>query len=477
MLCVTGRETSSEALLERLRAVEERLEGTEHLQEVRLDYLTEPEAAARRLGPWSSRLLVTCRPRRQGGAYVGSEGDRLDLLKRASSIGPCWLDIEADVPQKELDGLRTSGARNILASWHLWESEEGDIPAAAERLRAQDVDLRKLAVAVSDAAELAELRTLSSPGRPLFTIGMGAAGTLSRCRYPAFGATWTYVSTGAEAATAPGQMTLDQALRWGLPEAAEHPFLALLGGPQIAHSPGPACYNHLFRRLERPWSYLPVVTTRGRDSLALVRDLGAMGAAVTMPNKDAAREFAHPDRVVERVGAANSVRFDAPPVSTNTDVEGVRGPLSRAIDRVGETLPAALVLGAGGAARAAVQACRDLGLDVLVSARRSEAAEALVGSTDTVPWADRTSPRSSVLINATSVGGRNGPWPPHVALNKAIVFDMTLDPAPSGLLVQAREEGAVTVDGLTMWLEQGAAQTRFLTGLTVSTNDLKDALS
>ncbi len=477
MLCVTGSEASAEALYGRLMAVERRLQGTEFLQEVRLDHLSEPGSVIAGLRPHAGRLVVTCRPTRQRGSFTGSEEARLALLHDAASIGPLYVDLEADCPSSVAASLRGAGAGGVVVSWHLWKNDPEGVRRAVERLVAHEADARKLAVMVDDAADLGPLKRVSELTPGLFVIGMGAPGTLSRCRYPAFGAQWTYVAADSADATAPGQLSLDEALFMGLPAAAGFPFACLLGGSQIVHSPGPGCYNRLFRQKGAPWSYLPVVSTRGLDALSLARDLGAFGASVTMPNKAAALAFATPDPVARRVGAANSVRFGPPPVATNTDVIGIAKPLSRALGGTGHETLEVLVLGAGGAARAALEACRQLGMEARISARRHEAALALVDRDRAVPWSARGEDPSEVLINATSVGGNRSPWPPDTDIGKAIVFDLTLGPGPSTLLAQAEREGAQILDGLEMWIEQGAAQTRFLTGLEVSVDELREALA
>ena len=477
MLCVTGNEATTTGLLHRLQTVERRLAGTDFLQEVRLDHLSDPVGCAAKLGPWASRLIVTCRPTRQGGGFGGPEASRVRVLVEAAKAEPSYVDLEADAPSEWFDDVRSAGARAIVASWHLWSFDPAEVEGAVQRLLEREAEIRKLAVSVPDASDLALLKSHAAAHAGLFTIGMGPAGALSRCRYPAFGAGWTYVSADPKAATAPGQMTLDQALAWGLPGAAHHPFAALLGGPQIADSPGPACYNRLFRKMGQPWSYVPVVTTRGAEALRLTEELGAMGVAVTMPNKGAALAYAEPDPVAETVGAANTVRFGPAASCTNTDVVGVAGPLGRALAGHEPAVGDALVLGAGGASRAAVHACRQLGLDVHVSARRTEAAEAVVGPGRAVPWDRRHESQARVLVNATPLGGRESPWPRGAPLAKDVVFDLALTPGPSALLDQARAEGAQTLDAIEMWLEQGAAQTRFLTGLPVSIEDLRGALS
>ncbi|MDH3224818.1 MAG: type I 3-dehydroquinate dehydratase, partial [Gemmatimonadota bacterium] len=269
MLCVTGSEANAEALHRRLVAVERRLHGTEFLQEVRLDHLPDPEPVVAGLRAYARRLVVTCRPSRQGGGYTGSEEARLALLHDAASIGPRYVDLEADCPHQAAGSLREAGSGGIVVSWHLWENDPERVKRAVERLAAHEADTRKLAVVVDDAADLHPLRQLSDLTPGLFVIGMGAPGALSRCRYPAFGARWTYVAADPADATAPGQLSLDEALAMGLPAAASLPFVCLLGGPQIAHSPGPRCYNRLFRQKGAPWSYVPVVSTRGLDALSL----------------------------------------------------------------------------------------------------------------------------------------------------------------------------------------------------------------
>ena len=480
MLCVTGNEGTPEELAERLERVSRRLAGRNHLQEVRLDGLREPSTdVLPLLAPYASRLIVTCRPERQGGAFRGTETERFDVLHGAAALGPAWVDVEADVPEETTGALRRAAPGRVMVSWHVFGGDEAGVADAVRRLTRLEADRYKLAVAVDDATELAPLLELSRGHPDLFVIGMGEAGLLSRCRYPCFGARWTYVSGAPDRETAPGQLTLDQAEEMGLPEAAKKDFLCLVGGDQIRHSPGPRTYNRLFRSRGRPWSYVPVVSVRGREALHLVRELGAMGVSVTMPNKASALEAAEADDEARALGAANTVRFrEHGAVATNTDVEGILIPLKQALESLdlGHE-PAVLILGAGGAARAAVAACRHLGLEVGVSARRATAAVEAAGVGSAVAWDERGETGHEVLINATPVGGHSDPWPSDRPLGKALVFDLALTGESSSLLERARAEGAHTIPPLEMWLAQGAAQIRFLTGEPVNADQLREVAS
>lgn len=498
MLCVTGKESSVELLQLRLDRVF--AEGRERgltalgettgtppslLQEVRLDALTPPLegvwALLRRHGP---RVLVCCRPVREGGSFIGGEADRLRLLERAAECGVAYLDVEADCTDTTLQALAQlgSGTRLVISAHHfagLPADLERRFKALAERGLG---DVLKLAVSVDDVMDLPRLEALAQrAARPTLLLGMGPAGLLSRCRYPAFGAPWTYVSANDDGGTAPGQLSFAQALELGLPRSATAPFLAVVGGPQVLSSPGPRTYNRLFRRRGWPWSYLPIITSQPQQAFALLRAHGAIGVAVTMPHKDAALSFAGAgaDLRAQQARAVNSLRFKGSAVeATNTDLTGVREPLQAVLGRA--SFPPgprrALVLGAGGAARAAAVACRALGLEVTVSARREAQGRALLEAGERfVAWDDRASVAATVLINATPLTGASAsPWPATERIGASVVFDLALGAEPPALFQQARSAGAEVLTPQAMWLAQGAEQMSWITGEAVTVAELSD---
>lgn len=488
MLCVTGNEA-------RIQALAARLERTPKgaLAEVRLDLLDEPlEAAFELIARHADKLIVCLRPTRQGGGYPGDEGRRLALLGRAAAQGPAYVDIEGDCSEDEIAALRAAGRRStgvatkLVLSWHEFSSQperRGAAIARARQLARRDLDLLKLAVAVDDPVELEDLLALADKlERPAILLAMGPAGQLSRSRYARFGSPWTYVTESETASTAAGQLTLDDARRLGLPASADAPFFALVGGAQVVHSPGPRVYNALFRQQAKPWAYHAICTDQAERCFALLARLGAQGLSVTMPHKLAALAYGRGDASARSVGAANTLRFGADGAeATNTDVAGVAAPLAAALGQLPDDGAmgdrSALILGAGGAARAAVIACRQLGLTPWVSARRAEQARAI--TEHVVAWQNWPEQSATVLINATPLAGPSSPLPNANAFDVKrwpIVFDLALTAEPSMLLAQATAARALTIAAREMWLHQASAQLAFVGGGKVDVETLRALL-
>ena len=399
----------------------------------------------------------------------------MQLLRRAADRGAGLIDIEADVDDAALEGL---ARQRLLLSWHDFEGLPADLDATVRAMAARGPGAVKVAAAVADAAELVALREVGEGlGLPMVRIGMGAPGLLSRTHFRAFGSAWTYVAARADRATAPGQLDLDQALAMGMPASSALGPFALVGAAQVMSSVGPVVYNRLFRQRGRRESYLPLISSSLRALLPLLERLGSKGLSITMPLKDEALALCQPEPIARETGAANSLRpiADGPSGSwqgTNTDIEGVRAPLAAFAEH-----KRALILGSGGAARAAAHACRSLGLELLVSARNEARAATL--SSQISPWQQRgqTSLRGAILINATPICGANAsPWPEDAPLEAAVVFDLAIGEGGSRLLERARQVGAVALDARAMWVHQGAQQMSWLLREPVSPEELRELL-
>ncbi|MSP26241.1 MAG: type I 3-dehydroquinate dehydratase [Myxococcales bacterium] len=520
MWCITGNERSLAAIEQRLADTEARLKGGV-LHELRLDLLERlDDEVFAFIAAHAARLVVACRPVRQGGAFQDGEGERLAILRRAASLGPRWLDVEGDVGEAELAPIRALTGARLLLSWHDFSGASMDGPVElAARVRAL-ADKRpgalKVAVMVHDACEIVPLvEAVRAAGLPFVAIAMGAAGLLSRTHYARLGSAFTYVAADDATRTAEGQLSVDEALAMGLLESAGAPLFALVGGAQLADSPGPRVYNALFRRRGIASSYVPVVTGSLAAVLPLLERLDLRGLSVTMPLKLEALGLSEPDELAREVGAVNSMRTDDGRwQGTNTDVAGVSEALAHeprmaGVDRM-------LILGAGGAARAAAMAGRKLGLAVSVCARRvSSARELTQNGGDAHAWderhelgrraeieglADRT-----VLVNATPLATAESAWPRDAPLPARIVFDLALGTRAfargadahavganasaldagetalganaSALGARARSEGKTAIAPLAMWLAQGAAQMSWFLREPVTADELAELLA
>lgn len=252
-------------------------------------------------------------------------------------------------------------------------------------------------------------------------------------------------------------------------------FVGILGWP-LEHTLSPAIHNAAFRSLGIDWVYLswPVAPEDLGAAVGGLRALGAEGANVTMPHKEAV--IAHLDDVsgdARRIGAVNTIqRVGGSLVGHNTDVDGFRSFL---IDDVGVDVEgkSALVLGAGGAARAVVCALDDLGAArIVIAARRQEQGTAIVPlavhqHAEVVDWpaVDEVASTVDVVVNATPLGMAGEAVLDGVQWREGqVVCDLVYRPPTTPLMERARAEGAEARGGLGMLIHQAALSFRIWTG-------------
>jgi shikimate dehydrogenase len=255
--------------------------------------------------------------------------------------------------------------------------------------------------------------------------------------------------------------------------------LCVLGKP-IAHSRSPAIHGAALAALGMAdeWSYEAIEVTPKKFA-ARVRALpgeGFVGANVTIPHKHAAFELAdEASQEVEMIGAANTLSFSEAGIrADNTDAVGFLSSLSAPPAR-----KRALVLGAGGAARAIVWALTRTGARVRIWNRTRKRARALAEEfrAATVEPEGELLPieEFDLIVNATSVGlePAAGPGEALDALHldregfrdDQVVVDLVYGPQETELLAAAAAAGAATVDGLEILVRQGAASFRIWTGI------------
>jgi len=256
--------------------------------------------------------------------------------------------------------------------------------------------------------------------------------------------------------------------------------IALIGDP-VAQSPSPAMHRAAFAATGLDLDYVAerVTRTELRKAFEGLRKRHA-GLNVTRPLKEAIVELlddVHGDAA--RTGSVNTVLFtEGLAIGESTDGAGFLAALARA----GRRSPRrAVILGAGGSARAVGAALLASGAEVTIAAREprrgSAAAEAIGAkaiSMDPAPLGAMLEP-ADLLVNATPLGERS-PLPKGVALHPGLtVFDLVYTPRATRLLVAAREIGCRTVEGVEMLVEQGARSFHLWTGLRPPTEAMREA--
>lgn len=246
------------------------------------------------------------------------------------------------------------------------------------------------------------------------------------------------------------------------------PLLAGVIGWPVGHSRSPRLFDHWFARLGIAARYVPLRVATG-DFAQVYRALpraGFRGVNITVPHKITALALADvATPAAQAIGAANMIIFDPDQgiIADNTDAYGFAENLRAAAPGWQTTAPA-LVLGAGGAARAVLHALLAAGVSRIRLANRSPAAaEALAQvfgpRVQPWPWAERAAAvaDAGLVVNTTSLGMTGAP-PLDLALdtagNDTLVTDIVYTPLETPLLAQARARGLATVDGLGMLLHQ-----------------------
>jgi len=452
--------------------------------EFRLDSLPVPSAVLTRLKRFLAdhanvTAVATCRRRPNGGSFAGSLSEEFEILRKAARAGCRIVDLEVESAEEaapeQLEKFRRTlfaAATAFLISFHDFSRTRG-LEHAADRIAAFQPDyIKVVSTAQSLADNLAVLRLIEDravAGR-VVGIAMGEEGLVSRVLAPREGAAFTFASLDAGIETAAGQITA-RTLRhmYRVEKLDQETRIFGVAGNPIGHSLSPLMQNAAFRREGVNAVLLPLKVRALADLLTLALELPLSGVAVTMPLKqEVLPHLAQMDSLVERIGACNTLRVtsDGKLYGYNTDVSGVVRPLERRIKIKGARVA---VLGAGGAARAAVFGLAGEGAEVFVINRTHANAVALAkaAKAKAVRHEQLRKQRFDVLINTTPCGMPGSDQALPIAedqLNAGLVFDMVYNPLETPLLKIAKARGIPVINGLEMFVQQGARQFEIWTG-------------
>lgn len=471
------------------------------LVELRLDALPQPAAALEgvaalcRAHPQAA-ILATCRRKAGGGGFDGSPDEQITLLEECAAAGASLVDLEVetlelvDAPRLALFGkaLHASGCR-LVVSAHDFNGP--GIPAASLD------ELQRLAAPASPAVykvvntahqlcdNLPMLRLVeqaAARGLSMTGICMGEAGIPSRVLALRAGAPFTFGSLEEHGATAPGQVTASVLQeQYNAPRLGPHTRLYGVAGNPVTHSLSPALHNAAFRAAGIDAVYLPLHTTSVRDLVHLARELPLDGISVTMPWKvEILPLLDSVDSLAAAIGAVNTVARgpDGRLHGTNTDAAAVVEPLLERLPLKGARV---LLAGAGGAARAAAFALVRAGALVSILNRTPELAEKLARSSGAAVADPQRLQGFDVIVNATPAGmlgpPQNDMAVPQSALTGArVVFEMVYRPRATPLVRRAQALGIEVVDGLNMFVHQGARQWETWTGQEAPVESMRAAL-
>jgi len=467
--------------------------------ELRLDCVEDSDLLTRLqsiTGTQKGPFIITFRPSEQGGHRVLSRAQREAFWRgNWDSSRTALADIESDLvcdPESPFFDGPFDWSR-VIVSHHDFDSVPENLEEIYERLAVTLAHVVKIAVQANDITDCIRIFKLLDRARKeqrnLIAIAMGNAGVATRILGPSRDSFLTYGSLDDESATAPGQVTARQ-LRsvYHIDDINNDTMICGLIGLPVMHSVSPHMHNAAFSAEGVNGVYLPLEV---RDVEAFIKrmvhphtrelDWNLRGLSVTAPHKSSVIElldWVEPD--AREVGAVNTIVVqDYELHGYNTDVHGLIEPLRK---RVGSLNGLAVaVIGAGGAARAAVWALQRDQARVTLFARAPTKVRSVAQFSDVPcePLEAAVFRDFDVVINATPLGsGDYIEQTPAVAEQLAgarLVYDLVYNPTETEFLKQATKAGCETLGGLEMLVAQARLQFELWTGKLPSSTLMYDA--
>ena len=485
MICVSiGRGRHRHMIAEHQHLVEQ---GAE-LVELRVDYINGDVNLKRLLADKVGPVIITCRRQQDGGKWAGSEEARLMLLRTAIAEGVDYVDMEEDIANQ----IPRFGKTKRIVSLHDFTKTPENLTEIHQRLAALDADVVKIATMANTPHDnLRMLQLMQNADTPTVALCMGEMGTPSRILAGKFGAPFAYSTFHHERALAPGQLSFAEMTEIYQFESinAETEVYGVIADP-IGHTLGPIIHNAAFRHLEMNRVYVPFRVPREELTQFLedARPLGIKGISVTIPHKETIIPLLSKiDGAVRGILACNTVTVEPyAMVGYNTDFRAAMSCIDRAVNVSSSEAPlddkTAMVLGAGGVAKAVTFGLKRRGAEIIISSRTPERAEGLAHLFEcrSVPWNNRHSIIPDILVNGTPVGMHpnvdESPFDKHHLRPSTVVFDTVYNPEQTLLIKEARERGCMAITGVEMFVRQAGNQFELFTGETAPMDIMRGAL-
>jgi len=457
------------------------------LVECRLDHLTNlsrgavEEVRRAALGP----AISTLRSRSEGGRS-GLRGPMRNALLHAQLKADFeYVDLELRNDRKFIDSLeRDHWASKIIVSTHFLRPVK---KPAVENALAECLalgDIGKVAMFCEDATDalmLAEVAMKwSKRSKPCIVIGMGAQGQLTRILADTLGSAMVYACISGKPA-APGQLDIPTQARL---RGGGKTVLGLIGHP-VSHSISKPMQEEALSKADMNGAYVPLDIPPGRfsaSSVGTLRKLGFAGVNVTIPHKKKAYSLC--DRLgpaARETGAVNTIKIEGRRLyGENTDVKGFAELIgTKTVITPGTK---ALLVGAGGAARATMFVLRERGARVTVvdieKKRADRLAKAFGGHSQSLPRLFKSGRSFDIVVNCSPVGMKGMPGNPIVkSLIKpgSTFFDVVYNPPVTKAMIMAQKAGAAVHGGLEMLVQQGAESFRIWTETEPNVDAMREA--
>ena len=402
---------------------------------------------------------------------------RMDVFDRIPEVpnGDVVMTLcgkDANIVPTDFKGLVDVGDRIIsiphrkIRSIHDFDKTP-DSDSIVSMLSEGDQEISKGAFMASSFTDLHSIMTASKNlKRRHVILGMGEIGKITRIRQSLLHNEFTFGYVGSP--TAPGQLSADELERLG----DDCSITGIVGCP-LSHSRSPAMHNAAFRALGMNGIYLMFESLGIEHLRDVMIGYDIRGMNVTIPYKQSVMgQMDSLSEAAKRIGAVNTIiNDDGKLKGDNTDHVGISYAFSD-VDLNGKNV---LIMGTGGAARAAAYTFKNSGCDVSISGRTEHHVRVICDDFDCTQYHGSVG-RFDVIVNCTPIGLVDGTYPSDIndMHSEQIVFDMVYG-RDTPLIKRAKENGCRLIDGKEMLIGQGAESFRLWFGKEPDHNIMREA--
>ena len=430
------------------------------------------------------KIIVTNRKKDEGGAFEGSEAERISPLIDAIKIGFGFIDIEyssIDSLQNLISKKREFNSKtNIILSYHNFEETPQNLKEILSQMENQGMDIVKLVAYANDISDNLIIKDLvsskSSQNKKVISFLMGEKGEISRILCNSWGSYTSYAPLRGVGKTAPGQIPIEVLNDVYRVNSINSNFdiYGLIGNP-VKESIGYYVHNKLFSHYNVDAVYLNFLVDDIDKFMSSFKDQ-FKGLCVTMPFKEKITPYLDRiDPMANNIGAINTIKKNKDGLfGTNTDWIGAVYSIEKLSQIKDKRV---LILGAGGAGKAIAFGIANRQGEVIISNRDQKKALDLSKNlgAKTVLWDDRNDVEFDILVNATKIGmsPEDNICPMEDSffekdLSGITVFDAVYSPIDTRLLMRSKQQGAKIANGLDMYIGQAMAQFELWTGIKPS---------
>jgi 3-dehydroquinate dehydratase/shikimate dehydrogenase len=479
-LCLTGK------TLSRNLAAIEKYRRCIDIAELRVDCLDPDERFLIRDFPGQAGLpvILTIRRRIDGGYFDSGEGSRISLFSRGLAFAEvdrrrnfAYVDLEEDIDVPSLEeAARTFGTR-IIRSCHNMNGIYDDMAGKIRGLARTGDEIAKLAVMARDLADVRQVYRAAkeTPGMEKIILCMGDFGTTTRILAAQTGSFLSYTSDPELLPAAPGQIDPETLVkRYRFRDLSPRTTIYGVVGFPLKTTFSPRIFNTVFSHEKIDAVYVPFPAQNLNDFLHLAGELHLAGAAVTIPYKEEIiPRLRGVSDSVRKTGACNTIRADHSLGwdGINTDTLGFSESLLRFTGKKNFRGLKITVIGAGGAAMAAVSEIYRLKGRGLILNRNSVRARELAlkyrykwGGLDSQAL-DTMERYSDIIIQTTPVGTypnvEDDPFELYHFKGHETVMDLIYNPEETAFLRRAKAAGCRILNGLEMLIRQAKYQYQY----------------